>query len=92
MPERIRETSLSMSSPRDFMIRERLYVDRAGFSGAIDQTGGFVGEDFDPRRGQPSLDRARLAQLAWHSLVDEKWSPVQMKAGDSAQVPELVRA
>jgi hypothetical protein len=78
MPERIRETSLAMSSPRDFMLREGFYVGSAGFGGAIDEAAGFVGEDFDPRGGQPNLDRARLARLAWHSLVDEEWSPVQM--------------
>jgi hypothetical protein len=89
MSERIREASLAMSSPRSLMIRERFYLCSAGFGGAIDETAGFIDEDFDPRGGQPNVGRARLARLAWYSLVHEEWGAVQVKAGNSAQVPEF---
>ena len=91
MPERIREASLAMSSPRGLMIRGRLCIRRAGFGGAIDEAAGFLDEDFDPRGGQPNVGRARLSRLAWYSLVHEEWGAVQMETGNSAQVPELAR-
>ena len=89
MPERIRETSLAMASPRDLMIGERLYVRSAGVGGSIDEAARFIDEDFDPRGGQPNVGRARLARLSWHGLVHEEWGAVQMQAGNSAQVPEF---
>jgi|HubBroStandDraft_6_1064221.scaffolds.fasta_scaffold485415_2 hypothetical protein len=92
MPERIREPSLAMGSPRDLMIGERLYVGSAGVGGSIDEAAGFIDEDLDPRGGQPNIGRARLARLAWYGLVDKEWSAVQIKAGNSAQVPEFAGA
>jgi hypothetical protein len=92
MPERIREASLAMSSPRGFTIGGRLYIRRAGFGGAIDEAAGLINEDFDPRSGQPNFRRARLSHLSCYSLVHEEWGAVQIKAGNSTQVPELARA
>ncbi len=92
MPERIGETSLAMGSPRDLMIGERLDVRSAGVGRSIDEPAGFIDEDLDPRGGQPNGGRARLTRLAWYGLVHKEWSAVQIKAGNSAQIPEFAGA
>lgn len=92
MPERIREPSLAMSSPRGFAIDRRLYVGRAGFGGAIDEVARLIDEELDPGGGQPNVGRARLFRLAWYGLMYEEWGAVYMKAGHASQVPELARA
>ncbi len=75
MPEWIRETSLAMGAPRCLMIRRRFYLRRSGFGSVIDEAGGVIDEDFDPRRGQPDVGRARLSRLAWDSLVTKNGAP-----------------
>ena len=83
MPERIREASLAMGSPRRFMIGERLDVRCAGVGGSIDEPAGFIDEDLDPRGGQPNVGRARLARPAGYCLVHEEWGAVQIQAGNA---------
>ena len=92
MPERVREPSLAMSSPRGFVIDWRLDIRRAGFGGAIDEVARFVNEHFDPGGGQTNVGRARLFRLAGYGLVHEERGALHVKAGDAAQVPELARA
>ena len=92
MPERVREPSLAMLSPRGFVIDRSLYVGRAGFGGAIDEMAGFLDEEFDPRGGQANVGRARLFRLAGYGFVHEEWSALHMKSGNAAQVPQLARA
>ena len=89
MSERIREPSLAMTSPRRFVVRGRFYRSRARLGSAIDETAGLIDEDLDPRGRQSDLGRARLCLAARHSLVNEERGAVEMKPGDSAQVPEL---
>jgi hypothetical protein len=87
MAERIRETSLAMGAPRGLMIRGWLHVRCAGFGGAIDEAVGLIDEDLDPRGGQSNVGRARLARLAWHGLVHEERSALEMKARNTAEIP-----
>ena len=92
MPERVREPSLAMSSPRSLVIDRRRYIRRAGFGGAIDEAARFLNEHFDPGRGQTNVGRARFVRLAGYGLVHEEWCAPHVKAGNAAQVPELARA
>jgi len=92
MPGGIGKASLPMNSPRRFVIRGRLYGRCAGCASAIDEPIRLIHEYLDPRGGQSDVDRARLDLAAWHGLVHEERGTIDMKPGNSAEVPKLGRA
>ena len=92
MPRRICEASLAVNSPRSLVICGRLYRRRARCASAIDKLIWRIDEDLDPRGRQTSVARAQLCLAARHSLVNEERGAVDMKTGNSAEVPKLGRA
>jgi hypothetical protein len=92
MPRWVSETSLPMNSPRRFVIRGRLYRGCARCASAIDEAIWFMDKDLDPRGGQINVGRALLCLAARHGLVNEERGAVDMKSGNSAEIPKLGRA
>ena len=84
MPERIREASLAMSSPRGLMIGGMLDIARAGPGGAIDERSRFVNEDLDPSGAQANVCRAWLVRFAGDGLMHEEGSAFDVEPGDPA--------
>lgn len=89
MSERIGEAALAMHSPRGFMVGRGFYRRRAGLPRVINEAVWFINEDLDPRGGQAGVARALLCLPAWYSLVNEERRAVDLKAGNSAEVPQL---
>ena len=92
MPERIREASLPVCSPRGLVHGHVLDVRRTMSSRAVDQVVGIVDEYLDPRGGQPDFGRARLTFFAWYCFVQKERRATQVEPGHPIQVPQLSRA